>query len=80
MGDHPSPIDAERIARAAERWKLTPRQVEVLALVARGCSNHEIAVRIGTGEKTVEAHMTQILKRSARHSRAALIAHFWTGV
>lgn len=76
----PIASDTKRIERARTLWRLSPRQAEVLGLVARGCSNREIALQIGTGEKTVEAHMTQILRRSAQPSRTALIALFWTSL
>ena len=39
---------------------LTPREQEVLAMVAEGLSNRAIADRIHLSERTVEAHVTQI--------------------
>jgi len=69
--------DQRRLARRSEEWGLSPRQAEVLGLLAAGASNRDIARRIGTTEKTVEAHVTQILRRSSRASRALVIAAFW---
>jgi DNA-binding NarL/FixJ family response regulator len=40
--------------------RLSPRESEVLALVAEGLSNRAIAERIHIAERTVEAHVTQI--------------------
>ena len=40
--------------------KLTPRQREVLQLVAKGCANKEIAVLLGISEKTVDYHKASI--------------------
>lgn len=41
---------------------LTPRQREVLDLLAEGCANKEIETRLGLAERTVRAHLTEIFK------------------
>ena len=41
---------------------ITPRQLDVLALVARGCSNKEIAIKLRLAEGTVKLHVTALLK------------------
>ncbi|CAM4308701.1 helix-turn-helix transcriptional regulator [Myxococcus xanthus] len=61
----------------AWRGALTARQTEVLELVAQGISNREIANRLRCAERTVEVHITDILKKSGNQSRAQLIAAFW---
>ena len=43
--------------------ELTARQQEVVALIGDGCSNHEIAKKLGISTKTVEVHKTQIFNR-----------------
>jgi len=40
---------------------LTPRERDVLELLATGCRNHEIARRLGMSEKTVRNHVSQVL-------------------
>ncbi|QDE66847.1 MULTISPECIES: helix-turn-helix transcriptional regulator [Myxococcus] len=56
---------------------LTARQAEVLELVVQGISNRDIANRLRCAERTVEVHITDILKKSGNQSRAQLIAAFW---
>jgi DNA-binding NarL/FixJ family response regulator len=56
---------------------LTPREREVLELLAGGCRNHEIARRLGMSEKTVRNHVSQVLTKLQVPDRtaAALKAH-----
>lgn len=35
---------------------ITPRQREVVALIAAGCSNEEVGMRLGISPRTVKAH------------------------
>ncbi|MGH3104357.1 MAG: response regulator [Gaiellaceae bacterium] len=43
--------------------QLTPRELEVLRAVARGCSNAEIAKELFLGETTVKTHVARILQK-----------------
>ena len=52
---------------------LTPRQREVLALIADGHSNKEIAYRIGTSEGTVKVHITAIMRALGVRNRVQLL-------
>ncbi len=56
---------------------LTEREVQVLALVARGLSNQEIADKLFIGERTVRTHISNILGKLhlANRTQAALYAH-----
>ena len=54
---------------------LTPRQVEILALVAVGCSNDEIADKLCISHHTVKVHLYNIFKKIEVSSR--LQAAFW---
>lgn len=49
---------------------LTPRQREILALVARGQTNREIGRALGISPSTVEQHMTNILAALNAKNRA----------
>jgi DNA-binding NarL/FixJ family response regulator len=50
---------------------LTPREREVLELLAAGCRNHEIARRLGMSEKTVHNHVSQVLTKLQVPDRTA---------
>jgi DNA-binding NarL/FixJ family response regulator len=50
---------------------LTPRERDVLELVAAGCRNHEIARRLGMSEKTVRNHVSQVLTKLQVPDRTA---------
>lgn len=59
-------------ARAQMDEVLTPRQREVVALVAEGQSNAEVADRLGVTVKAVEKHVSAALRRSGARSRLDL--------
>jgi DNA-binding NarL/FixJ family response regulator len=50
-------------AEHREDLELSPREREVLALVARGLPNKRIALELSISEKTVKAHLTNIFER-----------------
>jgi DNA-binding NarL/FixJ family response regulator len=51
--------------------QLTPRQVEVLRLVARGMTDAEIATSLYLSRRTVHAHLRAILRKLDVHHRSA---------
>lgn len=53
---------------------LSPREIEVLKLVADGLSNRDIAVRLGVGEATVARHLANIFAKTATTGRAGAVA------
>lgn len=57
------PEVAERLSEHFPQAALTPREVEVLALVAKGLSNKEVADRLGTAAGTVKIHVQNILSK-----------------
>jgi DNA-binding NarL/FixJ family response regulator len=53
---------------------LTPRELDVLKLVAQGLSNPDIARRLVLSEHTVHRHLANILRKLNLSSRAAAAA------
>lgn len=62
MGGARDPLDA-----------LTPRQREILQLVAEGHTSKDIAQRLGLSFKTVEGHRAQVMERVGVHDVAGLV-------
>ena len=66
------------VARAADgEVSLTPRQAQVLRLLARGCSTEQMADELGVAIDTVRNHIRAVLRRLGVHSRleAVIAAH-----
>jgi DNA-binding CsgD family transcriptional regulator len=68
---HEAYLDAERRRRPSPR--LTPRQREVLRLVAAGHTNTQIARRLGISEGTVRTHLENIYEGLQVSSRTAAV-------
>ena len=63
------------VVAEAEATPVTPREREVLALLAEGLTNRQIAERLVVSEHTVHRHVTNILRKLDLPSRAAAAAH-----
>lgn len=77
LGASPALLDADRLAQPsldAAPGGLTPREVEVLRLVATGATNRDIAVELIISEKTVARHLSNMFTKLGVGSRAAATA------
>ncbi|HET8844566.1 MAG TPA: response regulator transcription factor [Ktedonobacteraceae bacterium] len=76
------PMVAARVLREMRQQaqsplqELTPRELEVLAHIARGRSNAEIAIDLGIGAQTIKTHVSNILSKLhlADRTQAAIYA------
>jgi DNA-binding response OmpR family regulator len=62
-----------------ERYSLTDRQVEVARLIASGCTNAEIATKLGLSFYTARNHAEQVMAKLGVSSRAAVGALMYEG-
>ena len=61
--------------------ELTPRELEVLRLLARGLSNGEIAHELVLGDATVKTHVARVFQKLDLHDRAqAVVLAYETGL
>lgn len=67
----PAALDTDASADAAEATEaLTPRELQVVELLRRGCSNKEIARDLGIMEDTVKKHLQSVFAKLGVHRRA----------
>ena len=69
-------VDRQRQSSASPT-ALSTRELDVLQLVARGCTNQEIATTLYVAEGTVKNHITHIYTKLAVRSRAEAVAWAW---
>ena len=68
-----------RVEGSVHRLRLTPRQSQVLALIASGLSDKEVASRLGLAHRTVRTHVDRLLREHGLRSRTEAVAAWLRG-
>lgn len=66
-------VNSTTLERA--RDGLTPREIEVLTLIAEGFSNHQIAKRLVVGESTIKTHINNLFAKAHLRDRAHAVRY-----
>lgn len=71
QGERFLPADiAQRLVARLDRPEPSARELEVLALIAKGRSNKEIAAALGVSDETVKTHVSNVMQKLAAQDRA----------
>jgi DNA-binding NarL/FixJ family response regulator len=65
-------LDEEATIGTRVRDRLTPREMQVVALLVQGCKNKEIALRLGTTEQVVKNYLRKIYDKTGVSDRLEL--------
>jgi DNA-binding NarL/FixJ family response regulator len=57
---------------ARVRYRLTPQEMKVVALIAQGCKNKEIALRLGTTEQAIKNYLRSVYEKTGVSDRVEL--------
>ena len=69
----PAPVEFVRDERKLESLEITPRELEILTLIAEGLSNKEIAERAYVSENTVKTHSSRIFNKLGARRRTQAV-------
>jgi two-component system, NarL family, response regulator YdfI len=69
----PAASSAPRTLPGLPQQTLTPREIEVLGMIAEGMGNKEIAWRLGISEHTVKFHISSIFAKLNATSRTEAV-------
>jgi len=70
-------IGVHRLRVKARAWSLTKRQAQTLECLVGGMCNKEIAAVLSCALRTVEVHVSAVLRASGASSRTEAVALFW---
>jgi len=60
--------------KASLGMHVTPRQAEILRLIASGLSDKQIASQLGLSPRTIQSHLDRLFLQHGLHKRAAVVA------
>lgn len=69
----PAPVDFIRDQDKVQALAITPRELEVLELIAAGLSNKEIAQRVFVSENTVKTHLSRVFDKLGARRRTQAV-------
>lgn len=69
----PAPVDFLRDQNKLESLGITPRELEILELIAEGLSNREIAERVHVSENTVKTHSSRVFDKLGARRRTQAV-------
>jgi DNA-binding CsgD family transcriptional regulator len=69
----PAPINFVRDQSKLESLGITPRELEILQLIAEGLSNKEIAARVYVSENTVKTHSSRVFDKLGARRRTQAV-------
>ncbi len=70
-----SQVPSLRVVNACGTSLLTPREVQVVALVAEGLSNREVALELGLSEHTIKKYLFRIFDKLGISTRVELVLY-----
>lgn len=70
-----SEVTTLRVVNSTGRLLLTPREEQVVALVAEGLSNREVAVELGLSEHTIKKYLLRIFDKLGTSTRVELVLY-----
>ncbi len=72
-----APVSPPAPPRLPDDWPLTPQERRVLAGMAQGLTNRQIAAGLSVSERTVVSHLEHAYEKLGVHSRTQLLARFF---
>jgi len=69
----PAPTSFVRDEQKLEALGITPRELEILELIAQGLSNREIAARVFVSENTVKTHSSRVFDKLGARRRTQAV-------